>query len=237
MSYEPEDLKARLHDVRARMDAAAERAGRDASDVTLVAVSKTHPVSAMQVLYDAGVRDFGESYAQEWEGKVPRMADDVRWHFIGHLQSNKAKVVVDRVHLVHSADRKSLMKKLNRRSDEPVDVLLQVNVGDDPNKGGVAPGDALDLLKLARNYPDLVVRGIMTIPPYGEPEDVTRGRFRTMREVFDELKGWLSDHDESAAEQFVHLSMGMTADYDIAVEEGATIVRVGTALFGERDYS
>lgn len=237
LSYDDQELLGRLDQVRANIAAAADRAGRSADDVTLVAVSKTHPASAMRVLYDAGVRDFGESYAQEWEEKVSSMPDDVRWHFIGHLQSNKARVVVDRVDLVHSVDRKSLMKKLNRRSSEPVDCLLQVNVGDDPNKGGVAPDAALELLKLARNYPDLNVRGIMTIPPYGEPEEITRCRFQTMRRVFGELKDYLADVDEVASEAFVHLSMGMSADYAIAVEEGATIVRVGTSLFGERDYT
>lgn len=236
MTEEAEELRANLARVRSDIHDACQRAGRSVDEVTLVAVSKTHDDDAIRTLYDEGVRDFGESYAQEWEQKVERLPDDIRWHFIGHLQSNKAKYVVDRVHLVHSVDRKSLMKKLNRRSSEPVDVLLQINVGDDINKGGVPPDDALDLLIKARNYPDLRIRGIMTIPPYGEDEETTRGRFRTMREVFGELHGHLAKEDAEAAEAFHHLSMGMSADYAIAVEEGATIVRVGTAIFGERQY-
>lgn len=236
MTEEAEELRANLARVRSDIHDACQRAGRSVDEVTLVAVSKTHDDDAIRTLYDEGVRDFGESYAQEWEQKVERLPDDIRWHFIGHLQSNKAKYVVDRVHLVHSVDRKSLMKKLNRRSSEPVDVLLQINVGDDINKGGVPPDDALDLLIKARNYPDLRIRGIMTIPPYGEDEETTRGRFRTMREVFGELHGHLATEDAEAAEAFHHLSMGMSADYAIAVEEGATIVRVGTAIFGERQY-
>lgn len=236
MTESKQELRDNLAHVRQKLAAACARVERDPDDVTLVAVSKSHGADAILALYEEGVRDFGESYAQEWDEKVELLPDDIRWHFIGHLQSNKAKYVVDRVHLVHSVDRKSLMKKLNRRSSEPLDSLLQINVANDMKKGGVAPGAALDLLKLARNYPDLRIRGIMTIPPYGEDEDTTRGRFRTMREVFAELKSFLADEAPGDADVFEHLSMGMSADYELAIEEGATIVRVGTALFGERQY-
>jgi pyridoxal phosphate enzyme (YggS family) len=199
-----------------------------------VAVSKGHGVDALRAVYDLGVRDFGESYVQEWQSKVDDMPDDVRWHFIGHLQSNKAKYIADRVALVQSVDRKSVMKELNKRSSKTCEVLLQINVGHDPNKSGVDPDATLKLLQTALHYDTLRVRGLMTIPPLTDDRAETRGYFRRLREQFELARGWLQSDAKEHLPYFTDISMGMSADYPVAVEEGATIVRIGTALFGPR---
>lgn len=234
--YAPDALRRRLADVRRRIDEAAERAGRGADEITLVAVSKTHPVSAIETLYDAGQRHFGASYVQEWQDKAPELPDDIVWHFIGHLQSNKARFVANEVALVHSVDRKSVSKELDKRSEGSVDVLLQVNVAGQASKSGVAPDALIDLVELTRDYPALCVRGLMTLPPYPDDPEDNRPYFAQMRELFEEARAWFDEHAPDDAGHFEHLSMGMTADFEIAVEEGATIVRVGTGLFGPRHY-
>ncbi len=234
--YAPEALRENLTAIERRVEQACDTAGRSPEEVALIAVSKTHPVEAIQALYDAGQRHFGESYVQEWQDKARELPDDIVWHFIGHLQSNKAKYIVDDVALVHSVDRKSVMKQLHRRSDARVDVLLQVNIAGQDTKSGVAPGDLLDLLELTRNYPGMRVRGLMTIPPYVDDPEENRGYFRQMRELFERAQGWLEEHAADDAAAFEHLSMGMTADFEVAIEEGATMVRVGTAIFGQRHY-
>ena len=233
--YTSEQLMARLDRVDSRIERACKRAGREVSEVTLLAVTKTHPVRAIRTFYDAGLRDFGASYVQEWREKAPELPDDIRWHFVGHLQSNKAKYIVDKVVLVHSIDRRSVMKQLNRRSERSVDVLLQVNIAGQESKSGVLPEDLPDLLEMTLDYPNLRIRGLMTLPPHVEDAEENRPRFRRMRELFDESRDWLarSERDESI---FEHLSMGMTNDFEVAIEEGATIVRLGTALFGPRHY-
>jgi pyridoxal phosphate enzyme (YggS family) len=234
--YAPETMRERLESVEERLTAAAERSGRSRDDIELVAVSKTHPVSAIQTLYEAGVHSFGASYVQEWEDKFEALPDDVRWHFVGHLQSNKAKYVADDVAMVHSVDRRSVMKQLHRRSSGDVDVLIQVNVAEDDDKSGVAPDGLEDLLGTTLEYPSLRLRGLMTLPPYEDDPEDNRPRFEQLRHLFDEARQWIASSGERDASIFEHLSMGMTHDFDVAVEEGATIVRLGTALFGPRDY-
>lgn len=234
--YAPEKLRARLGDVEERIADACARAGRSADEVTLLAVSKTHPVGAIEALYEAGHRHFGASYVQEWEDKAAELPDDIVWHFIGHLQSNKARFVADRVAMVHSVDRKSVMKELHKRSAGRVDVLLQVNVAGQDSKSGVAPDGLVDLLERTRDYPSLRVRGLMTLPPYPDDPEDNRGYFRQMRELFDTARTWMHEHASDDANGFEHLSMGMTADFEVAIEEGATIVRIGTGIFGPRHY-
>lgn len=234
--YAPERMRERLSDVQRRVAEACERAGRSTDEVTLIAVSKTHPVSAIRVLYEAGVRSFGESYVQEWQDKAPELPDDIEWHFIGHLQSNKAKYIADDIACVHSVDRKSVMKQLNRRSEGRVDVMLQVNIAGQETKSGVAPDELEGLLERAMNYPSLRVRGLMTIPPYVEDPEENRDYFREMRRLGERARDWLEEHAPDEVEAFEHLSMGMTADFEVAIEEGATMIRVGTGLFGKRHY-
>lgn len=233
---ELDELKSKFRAVMERVDSACERAGRSSADVTLVAVSKTHPAEMIRALYEEGHRHFGENYVQEWQDKRDFLPADICWHFIGHLQSNKARYIADDMHLIHSVDRKSVMKKLNRRSDAKVDVLLQVNTGNDQAKGGVDPDGLPALLEgMVDNYPSLVPRGVMTIPPFGEPIETTRGHFSDLRETFETARAWVEEHHPELLDGFEHISMGMTADFEEAIEEGATIVRVGTAIFGARD--
>ncbi len=200
----------------------AVRAGIPAG-VTLVAVSKTHPADAIREAYAAGQRDFGENYAQEWRGKAEALAGlpDLRWHFIGGLQTNKVKYLAGRVAYVHTVDRLELAQELSRRFGQKgatARVFLEVNVGGEASKEGCAPGAVPELARAVSALPALEVVGLMCIPP---PEDDPRPHFRRMRALRDQLG-------------LRELSMGMSADWKTAVEEGSTFVRVGTAIFGAR---
>lgn len=209
------DLEARIADVRARVARAA--VGRE---VTLVAVSKTHPPETIRAAAAAGLTDFGENYVQEWAAKRDALADlPIRWHFVGHLQKNKAKDVVSRVALVHGVDSLELAQTLDRRAASPQDVLVEVNVGGEASKSGVAPVQLPALLDAMAALEKVRCRGLMCIPPPG------RGLpgFRLLAELARE-------------HGLPELSMGMSDDFEEAIREGATIVRVGTALFGARDY-
>jgi len=191
--------------------------------VTLVAVSKTQPPEAIREAYAAGQRHFGENYAQEWRAKAEALADlpDLTWHFIGSLQTNKARLLAGRAHWVHTVDRPELARELSRRSAAAgamLKVLLEVNVGGEAQKAGCAPGDAPALAEAVRGLPGLSLEGLMCIPP---PEGDPRPHFRALRSLRDQLG-------------LRELSMGMSADWREAVEEGATLVRIGTALFGAR---
>ncbi len=216
-------IAARLAVVRARIDAACAVAGRDPAEVTLVAVSKKHPAAAIREAYAAGQRDFGENYAQELRDKMRELDDlpDIRWHAIGHLQANKAKYVAGKA-LVHTLDRADLAQELVRRAGGTVACLVEVNVADEPQKSGVSPDDLPERLAELRAVAGLELRGLMCIPPDADDPEDTRRWFRRLRELRDTL---LPDGA---------LSMGMSHDYAVAIEEGATLVRVGTAIFGAR---
>jgi pyridoxal phosphate enzyme (YggS family) len=206
-------LAERLAAIRARLPAG----------VTLIAVSKTQPPEAIREAYAAGQRDFGENYAQEWRAKADALADlqDLRWHFIGGLQTNKVKYLAGRVACVHTVDRVELARELSRRHEARgarVQVFLEVNVGGEASKEGCAPAEVPALAAAVRALPALELQGLMCIPP---PEDDPRPHFRRLRALRDELG-------------LPHLSMGMSADWPVAVEEGSTFVRVGTAIFGAR---
>jgi pyridoxal phosphate enzyme (YggS family) len=201
---------------------AAIRAELPAS-VTLVAVSKTQPAAAIREAYEAGHRDFGENYAQEWREKADALGDleGLRWHFIGALQTNKVKYLAGRVHAIHTVDREELARELSKRFAQKgatARVFLEVNTGGEATKSGCAPAAAPGLAAAIRALPALDLVGLMAIPP---PEDDPRPHFRLLRSLRDQLG-------------LRELSMGMSADWRIAVEEGATVIRVGTAIFGER---
>ena len=223
---------ARLAAVRQRIARACERVGRPTSSVVLVGVGKTHPPDALQRLVDLGVREIGENRVQELLDKQPRV-HGASWHFVGQLQRRKARDLVGRHVLVHSVDRRRLADTLSRLAEEAgvvQRVLVQVNVGEDPAKGGADPDGALDLVAYARGRSHLSVEGLMTIPPLppdgADPNEAARDHFAALRALRDRARvRW---------PEVVHLSMGMTADLDAAIEEGATMVRVGTALFGPR---
>lgn len=227
-----QEQAARIAEVRERIAAAAEAAGRRPSDVLLIGVTKTHPPEVARAAVAAGLVDLGENRVQELLAKEP-LVPGARWHLIGRLQRNKAKHVVGRQVLVHSVDRAALAQALSRRAAEAgvvQRVLVQVNVGDDPDKGGCELDETEGLVAYARDLPNLAVEGLMTMPPLPppgvDPGTAARPLFALLREERDRLR--------SNFPEVVHLSMGMSADLEAAVAEGATMVRVGTALFGAR---
>jgi PLP dependent protein len=221
-----------LREVRARIDAAAGAAGRDPSSVQLVAVSKTHPASAVREAYEAGQRDFGENYVQELVEKAEALRDlpDVRWHLIGHLQRNKAKQVAPLVSLLHTVDGVELARELAKRltaaaPGRVLPVLVEVSIAGEAQKHGVAPEALAELLEGIEALPALKLRGLMCVPPFTEAADEARPHFERLVRLRDELGG---------AARLPELSMGMTHDLEQAVAAGATLVRVGTAIFGAR---
>ncbi|HSR36145.1 MAG TPA: YggS family pyridoxal phosphate-dependent enzyme [Desulfurivibrionaceae bacterium] len=223
-----------LASIRARMAAAAQRAGRSPESVTLVAVSKIMPVATIAEAVGAGQLLFGENYLQEAEEKIRQLPSTLKWHFIGHLQSNKAKTAATLFHMVETVDRIKLARMLDKHAAEAgrvLPVLVQVNVGREPQKAGVLPEEAEQLLREIQDLPHLAVRGLMTMPPFFDQPERARPSFRALRVLSEELavKGLLGSHGP------IELSMGMSGDFEVAIEEGATLVRVGTALFGARN--
>jgi PLP dependent protein len=222
-----------LETIRARMRAAAERAGRDPLSVRLVAASKRQPLEAIREAMGAGQVIFGENYLQEAEDKAAALGDGVVWHCIGHLQSNKARIAAEVFDCIETIDRLKLARALEGRLAELgkiMPVLVQVNVGGEAQKAGVAPEEAARLCLDLRQFPHLLVQGLMTMPPFVSDPEERRGWFRQLRLLGQDLaaQGIFGPHGA------VELSMGMSGDFEVAIEEGATLVRVGTALFGER---
>lgn len=222
-----------LKQVRDRIAAAAERSDRSADDVALVAVSKTWPVGPIQEAYDVGQRIFGENKVQEIEEKVGPLPDDIEWHLIGHLQKNKVRKVLPHCASIHSIDSFALAERVGRIAGEEglvAKVFLQVNVANDDAKFGFPVGVIREKFGEVLEIENLQVCGLMTVPSYeADPEEV-RPYFAKLRAVRDELA---SAHTNPLAE----LSMGMSHDFEVAIEEGSTMVRVGSAIFGERDYT
>ncbi|MCA9627602.1 MAG: YggS family pyridoxal phosphate-dependent enzyme [Myxococcales bacterium] len=229
-------VASRLLAVRARIQEAAQRAGRDPAGVKLLAVSKKQPSAAIREAYGAGQRDFGESYAQELASKADELGDlgDIRWHMIGHLQRNKAKLVVPRVVRVCSVDSPRLLRELHKQveamrdtvwKNKVLEILLEVNLAAEVSKSGVAPELVPELLSVAETLSGLRVRGLMAIPPRSENSDEARASFERLRALRDELGG---------VDRLPELSMGMSGDLEPAIAAGSTEVRVGTAIFGER---
>ncbi|HYB89992.1 MAG TPA: YggS family pyridoxal phosphate-dependent enzyme [Candidatus Binataceae bacterium] len=222
------EVAERLSAVRARIAAAAARARRDPGAVMLLLASKTQPPDAIRAAYLAGARDFGENYVQEAASKRDALADlaDIRWHLIGHLQTNKAKAAVAIFEVIHSLDSARLASALHRaRPQPPMRALIEVNLGGEATKTGVAPGAVEALIDAARDKVQIV--GLMTIPPPARDPEASRPYFARLREMRDRLAA-------AAGLALSELSMGMTDDFEVAIEEGATIVRVGRAVFGER---
>ena len=223
-------IASRLQAVRARIERAAHACGRNPADVSLLAVSKTWPASHVREAAAAGQRAFGENYVQEGADKVAELAGlDLEWHFIGPLQSNKTKAVAASFHWLHSLDRLRIAERLSAQRDSflpPLNVCVQVNVSDEASKSGVAPADAVALAEAVAPLPGLRLRGLMCVPEPSDDPHLLRARFARLRELFDTLRGRGLDVDT--------LSMGMSHDLDAAIAEGATMVRVGTAIFGQR---
>jgi pyridoxal phosphate enzyme (YggS family) len=217
----------RWHEVRAKVDAACARAGRDPASVTIVAVSKTHPIEAVREAAAAGATDFGENYAQELATKRAELPD-VRWHFIGRLQRNKAKLVAGNVALVHAVDTVELAEELAKRAAGKVQpVLLSVNVADEATKGGASASTTPALAAAIAAVAGIRLDGLMTMPPPSDDPETSRPVFRALAELRDQLAAGLG-------RPLPVLSMGMSGDYEVAIACGATHVRVGTAIFGSR---
>lgn len=221
-------IAERWQEVRVRVDAACERAGRAPSDVTIIAVSKTHPATAVREAAAAGATDFGENYAQELVSKRAELTDlAIRWHFIGRLQRNKAKFVAGQVALVHAVDTVELAAELGKRSAAVQPVLLAVNAADEETKGGVTAEDAAKLARAIVAVPNIRLDGLMTMPPPSEDPEASRPYFERLRALRDGLTGELG-------QPLPVLSMGMSGDFEVAIACGATHVRIGTAIFGAR---
>jgi pyridoxal phosphate enzyme (YggS family) len=226
-------ISGAIADIRSGIARACARCGRDPGEVTLVAVAKTFPAERVREAVEAGVRDIGENYVRELQQKREALRDEgIRWHFIGHLQSNKAKLLAGRVHLIHALESMSAAEELHRRAalaGTVQAVLVEVNTTDEPSKFGVSPGETLRFVRGLAPLDHLRIDGLMTIGPFLPDPESSRPMFRILRELRDEaaLKG-------QGNAPMRHLSMGMTGDYEVAVEEGATIVRIGTAIFGAR---
>jgi len=223
-----------LKNLRKRIEQTCQKCGRRSEDVQLVAVSKTFPVEAIQEAVGAGHIDFGENYVQELQEKRQVLATHpVHWHFIGHLQSNKAKYIAEYIHLIHSVDDISLGKEISKRAERfkrVQDVLVEVHTTDEATKYGVPPKKAIELLKELSQLQYLRVCGLMTMGPFSDDPNDSRQSFHQLAELKKEI---IAEGIENI--QIQHLSMGMTHDFEVAIEEGSTIVRMGTAIFGKRE--
>jgi pyridoxal phosphate enzyme (YggS family) len=227
------ELKNRLERIKARIKETAEACNRPVASIRLVAVCKTMPIEVVREAIDAGVTDLGENYIQEATEKVNALATyPATWHFIGHLQSNKAKYAVRLFDLIHSVDSLKLAKELDKyakRNDKTQAILIQVNVAREDSKSGVYVEDTMPLLREVSRLENISVKGLMTMPPYFNAPEKVRPFFAALREFRDQIK-----KEDISNISMDELSMGMTGDFEAAIEEGATMVRIGTAIFGER---
>ena len=224
-----------LKEIEERIRAACRRAGRERSSVKLVCVTKTKPVEMLQEAYDAGERDFGENKVQEITAKKPLLPKDVRWHMIGHLQTNKVKQVIDKAVMIHSVDSLHLAQEISRRAEAigiVMPVLIEVNVAGEESKSGTTFENAEALIREAALLPGIHIKGLMTIAPYTEDPEENRLYFRKLRQLAIDIGGKSIDNVD-----MIELSMGMSGDFETAIEEGSTIVRIGTGIFGERHYT
>ena len=228
------ELKENLENVIVNIKNSANSAGRDLNDITLIAVSKTKSAEMIKEIYDLGIRDFGENYVQELTEKVPQLPSDIRWHMIGHLQTNKIKYIIDKVYMIHSVDSVHLAQAIGKEAvkrNMTVKVLLEVNVGMEDTKFGFTSDNLIENYKEIMKVEGIEVCGLMTSAPYVENPEENRRYFIQLRSLMVDLK------DKGLYNKSRYfLSMGMTCDYTTAVEEGASYVRVGTAIFGARNY-
>lgn len=223
-----------LKSVQKNIEAAAVRANRDVSDITLIAVSKTKPVEMIKEIYDAGVRDFGENKVQELTEKYEQLPKDIRWHMIGHLQTNKVKYIIDKAYLIHSVDSVKLAEVISREAVKHnicANILVEVNVAGETTKFGQSLDEIVEFVEKIATLPNICIKGLMTVAPYVDNMEENRSIFRSLRQLSVDLK--CKNIDNVNME---YLSMGMSGDYPVAIEEGARFVRVGTSIFGERDY-
>ena len=234
-------LSENLAKVQENIRIACKKAGRQESDVTLIAVSKTKPVSAIMEAYEHGIREFGENKVQELADKYEALPKDIRWHMIGHLQTNKVKYIIEKAELIHSVDSLRLAQTIEKEAEEisreavkkkiSVSILIEVNIAGEDSKFGVSPGETEALIREIAKLPGIHIEGLMTIAPYVDDAEENRQYFSALKQLSVDIKRKNIDNVNMDV-----LSMGMTGDYMVAVEEGASYVRVGTGIFGERQY-
>lgn len=227
-------IQDNIRHVEEKMRAACESCGRNAQDVRLIAVSKTKPVEMLMEAYDYGCRDFGENKVQELVDKYEKMPKDIRWHMIGHLQRNKVKYIVDKVYLIHSVDSLRLAEEISKeavKKNVTVSILVEVNVAEEESKFGTTSEEAVLLVEEIAKLPNIIIKGLMTIAPYVEAAEENRLYFAKLKQIYVDII-----HKNIDNVSMEELSMGMTGDYEVAITEGATYIRVGTGIFGERQY-
>lgn len=228
-------LKDRIEEVEERIQEACRRAGRDRSEVTLIAVSKTKPAEVLKEAYDLGIRVFGENKVQELTEKYEVLPKDIRWHMIGHLQTNKVKYIADKVELIHSVDSLKLAETIEKEAakrNRTIDILVEVNVAEEESKFGLRVEEVIPFIEKVAGFSHINVRGLMTIAPFVENPEKNRSVFADLRKLSVDITEKNIDNVNVSI-----LSMGMTNDYEVAIEEGATMVRVGTGIFGARNYN
>lgn len=228
-------LKENLVTVENKVAEACKRVGRDRSEVTLIAVSKTKPVEMLQEIYAEGIRDFGENKVQEMCEKMDQMPADIKWHMIGHLQRNKVKYIVGRTELIHSVDTYRLAEEINihaKKKNITVPILVEVNIANEESKFGISAEETILLVEDISKLENVRIKGLMTIAPYVVDAEENRLYFRKIKQLSVDITNKNIDNVSMEI-----LSMGMTGDYEVAIEEGATMVRVGTGIFGERNYN
>lgn len=229
------DIIENLANVRKNIEDACKKVGRDVSEVTLITVSKTKPLSDLRIAYEEGSRDFGENKVQELVSKIDEMPSDVKWHLIGHLQRNKVKYIAGKVAMIHSVDSYRLAEEINvqaKKNSCVIPILIEINIAGEDTKFGIKPEEAEELIREISELENVKVSGLMTIAPNVANPEENRAYFKAMKDLFVDISSKNIDNVEMKV-----LSMGMTNDYTVAVEEGATMIRVGTGIFGARDYS
>lgn len=228
-------IKDNINNVEQNIGMAIGLSGRDFDSVSLIAVSKTKPVDMLKEAYDAGARDFGENKVQEIMDKYDKLPQDIRWHMIGHLQTNKVKYIADKVFMIHSVESEKLANEINKQAlkcNRVIPVLIEVNIGNEESKFGVKPEECIDFIEKISSLPGIAIKGLMTVAPFTDNPEDNRDYFRQMKQLSVDIMQKNIDNIEMNV-----LSMGMTGDYQVAIEEGATYVRVGTGIFGERNYN
>ena len=228
-------MKLALEEIQKKIEKSALKSGRKSEDITLIAVSKTYPIKDIEKAYDLGCTDFGENKVQELMGKINEATFEAKWHLIGHLQRNKVKYIIGQVALIHSVDSLKLAQEIQKESvkrDVITDILLEVNVAKEASKHGIYEEDVLDLVHEISKLSHVRLKGLMTVAPFTENPEENRPIFRRLYNLSVDIQKQNIDNISTSI-----LSMGMSNDYEIAIEEGATHVRIGTALFGARDYS
>jgi len=227
-------IKYNLENIRSRVARAAEKSGRNPEDVQIIAVTKTVDIARIQRVIDEGILNLGENRVQELCEKYDNIDRECKWHLIGHLQTNKVKYVIDRVRMIHSIDRLDLAREIQRKAEKEgrvMEVLVQVNVSGEESKFGLPPELTLDFIRGISTLHNVKVKGLMTIAPYVENPESVRSVFRNLKKIFIDIQKENIDNIDMA-----YLSMGMSNDFEVAVEEGSNMVRVGTSIFGERQY-